>query len=129
MKIKLTKRYVDALPYSDKTEYHQDLELIGFAVRVGKKTKQYMVNKRINNKLRRVVIGDAALMTITEARDEAMRIMADIKQGIDPNKPKPAEKPELPIPTLRECYDYFKAHYDINIPIPRSANCYNYPKT
>lgn len=123
MKIKLTKRYVDALPYSDKTEYHQDLELIGFAVRVGKKTKQYMVNKRINNKLHRVVIGDAALMTITEARDEAMRIMADIKQGIDPNKPKPAEKPELPIPTLRECYDYFKAHKKLS---ERSLETYDH---
>lgn len=110
MKVKLTKRYVDSLPYSDKTEYHQDLELIGFAVRVGKKTKQYMVNKRINNVLQRVVISDVHLMTITEARDEAMRIMADIKQGIDPNKPKQNDTPaELPIPTLRECYEYFKS--------------------
>lgn len=107
MKVKLTKRYVDSLPYSDKTTYHQDLELIGFAVRVGKKTKQYMVNKRIDNKLHRVVISDTNLMTISEARDEALRIMADIKKGIDPNAKPPSETPA--IPTLRECYEYFKS--------------------
>lgn len=110
MKTKLTKRYVDSLPFADKTEYHQDLELIGFAVRVGKKTKQYMVNKRIDNMLHRIVISETNLMTISEARDEAMRIMSDIKKGIDPTKPKKIETKSLPIPTLQESYDYFKAH-------------------
>lgn len=116
MKVKLTKRYVDSLPYSEKTEYHQDTELAGFAVCVGKKTKRYMVNKRINNKLCRVPISDASLMTITEAREEAIRIMSALIQGEDPTTSAAKKKQDLenssviPIPTLMECYDYFKAH-------------------
>lgn len=121
MKVKLTKRYVDALPFSDTTEYHQDLELIGFAVRVGKKTKQYMVNKRIDNKLYRIVISDVGLMTITEARDEAMRIMSDIKKGIDPNAKK-SSSIDNPVPTLQECFDYFKAHRTLTDETLRSYN-------
>ena len=103
MKAKITKRYVDSLPYSDKTEYHQDTELTGFAVRVGKQTKQYMINKRINGKLHRIVISETYLMTLTEAKDEAMRIMSDIKRGLDPdrhNKPANDTVPTLPNATI-----------------------------
>lgn len=111
MKAKLTKRYVDSLPYSDKTEYHQDTELLGFAVCIGKKTKRYMVNKRINNKLHRINISDTNLMTVTEAREEAIRIMSAVMQGEDPNaKRKASEAKDASIPTLEECYTYFKAH-------------------
>ena len=123
MKVKLTKRYVDALQFSDKTTYHQDLELIGFAVCVGKQTKQYMVNKRIDNKLHRVMIAHTYEMTITEARDEAMRIMADIKKGVDPKLPKPSEGAPVDVPTLRECYAYFKAHRKLT---DRTIGTYDY---
>lgn len=123
MKAKLTKRYVDSLPYSDKTEYHQDTELAGFAVCVGKKTKRYMVNKRINNKLHRVPISDAALMTITEAREEAIRIMSAIMQGEDPApKKNQVDEDELVIPTLRECFAYFKKHKKLSDETLKSYN-------
>lgn len=114
MKVKLTKRYVDSLPYSERTEYHQDTELVGFAVCVGKKTKKYMVNKRINNKLCRVPISDVSLMTITEAREEAITIMSAIIKGEDPTSRSTAKNQDSEdspdIPTLRECYAYFKVH-------------------
>lgn len=123
MKAKLTKRYVDSLSFSDKTEYHQDTELAGFAVCVGKKTKRYMVNKRINNKLHRVAISDASLMTITEAREEAIRIMSAIMQGEDPSAKKKQTLEQGPdIPTLGECFDYFKEHKTLSDETLKSYN-------
>lgn len=126
MQVKLTKRYVDSLPFSNKTEYHQDTELSGFAVCVGRKTKRYMVNKRINNKLCRVNISDTALMTITEAREEAIRIMSALIQGEDPaavkQKQELEDTPAVAVPTLLECYDYFKEHKKLT---PKTISTYD----
>lgn len=45
--IKMTKREVDAIPYAeyDKQQFYWDTELKGFGLRVGHKTKTFIVQK------------------------------------------------------------------------------------
>ena len=123
MKAKLTKRYVDSLKFADKTEYHQDSELSGFAVCVGKKTKRYMINKRINGKLHRVPIADVKVMSIVEAREEAINIISAIIKDEDfDHKKKQVEDIKMAVPTLGECFEYFKKHKTLSDETLKSYN-------
>ena len=50
-KIKLTKKFIDSLDYTDKAVIHQDTLVSGFAVYTKSASKNYIINKRINGKL------------------------------------------------------------------------------
>lgn len=107
MAVKLTKTIIDNLIYDGKDKIYQDSALAGFAIFVRKSGKTYIVNKRVAGKLHRISISDVSLITLTEAREKAVTIISNLVQGIDPNKKKidmPAQ-----VPTLQECYDYFKS--------------------
>lgn len=104
---KLSKTFIDNLKYDGKDKIYQDSSLAGFAVFVRKSGKTYIVNKRVAGKLHRVVISDISLITLTEAREKAVTIISNLVQGIDPNK-KQSDSPAT-VPTLRECYEYFKS--------------------
>ncbi len=100
-KIKLTKRFIDDLPFENTTKIYQDSLVNGFAVRVNKTTKTYMINKRINGDLKRLAISDCTLMTLQDARDRAVSLIADLVNGINPR----AEV--VKIPTLKEAYEHY----------------------
>ena len=63
-RVKLTKRFIDSLEYSEKADIYQDELVNGFAVRTNKTNKSYMISKRINGKMIRKSIGDCSVMTL-----------------------------------------------------------------
>ncbi|MFK4000917.1 tyrosine-type recombinase/integrase [Psychrobacter namhaensis] len=115
MKVKLTKKFIDLIDYTAKgTDIYMDDVLTGFALRVGKQSKRYTLHKRINGKLYRDEVAETHLITLTEAREKASIMMANIKKGmhvydgLHENLEEPKDKTNS-IPTLKEAYDYFKS--------------------
>ena len=115
MKVKLTKKLIDSVDYTAKgTEIYMDDVLTGFALRVGKQSKRYTLHKRINGKLYRDEVEETHLITLTEAREKASIMMANIKKGmhvydglheiLEDTKDKTNN-----VPTLRDAYTYFKS--------------------
>jgi integrase len=61
-------------------------DLAGFGVRVSPKSKKtFIVQRDVGGKTRRISIGDASVLTITDARKHAQRILGDLMRGVDPN--------------------------------------------
>ena len=115
MKVKLTKKFIDSIDYTAKgTDIYMDDVLTGFALRVGKQSKRYTLHKRINGKLYRDEVEETHLITLTEAREKASIMMANIKKGmhvydgLHENLEEPKDKTNS-VPTLKEAYDYFKS--------------------
>ncbi|PKG34146.1 tyrosine-type recombinase/integrase [Psychrobacter sp. Sarcosine-3u-12] len=115
MKVRLTKKFIDSIDYTAKgTDIYMDDVLTGFALRVGKQSKRYTLHKRINGKLYRDEVEETHLITLTEAREKASIMMANIKKGmhvydgLHENLEEPKNKTNS-VPTLKEAYDYFKS--------------------
>ena len=63
-----------------------DSEIRGFycdCLRSGRKS--YRLRYRVNAKLRVLTLGDAAFISSTQARAQALKLLAQVKQGIDPS--------------------------------------------
>lgn len=87
--MKLNKSNVDAIPLTDSGQkIIRDIDLIGFAIRVTTKSKSYIVERRHEGKLYRVVIGKANEISVNSARAKAQMILAQISNGeyISPNE-------------------------------------------
>ena len=115
MKVKLTKKFIDSVDYTAKgTDIYMDDVLTGFALRVGKQSKRYTLHKRINGKLYRDEVEETHLITLTEAREKASIMMANIKKGLHVYDglhevlEEPKDKTNN-VPTLRDAYTYFKS--------------------
>lgn len=108
MKVRLTQRAVDGLPVPTGTGTdlrYYDTELTGLFVRVyytGK--KQYAVQYTAQGKRRRVVLGSADVLTLTEARQQARAILGDVARGADPVGERLA-KAAAPAPEPTETLD------------------------
>ena len=115
MKVKLTKKFIDSVDYTAKgTEIYMDDVLTGFALRVGKQSKRYTLHKRINGKLYRDEVEETHLITLTEAREKASIMMANIKKGMHVYDGLHENLEDLKdktnnVPTLKEAYKYFKS--------------------
>lgn len=106
-RVKLTKRFIDALEYSDKADIIQDELVNGFAVRTNKTNKSYMISKRIGGKMIRKSIGDCSVMTLQDAREQSMSIISELMQGRDPFND---DMKDVIVPTLGEAYEYYITH-------------------
>tara|TARA_R110002051_G_scaffold28421_1_gene67560 strand:+ start:160 stop:1416 length:1257 start_codon:yes stop_codon:yes gene_type:complete len=106
-KTKFTKRFIDGLEYTDKAVIHQDEVVNGFAVCTKSASKNYLINKRINGKLHRRVIGDCSIITLQDAREQAMSLISDLMQGKDPFND---DMKDVVVPTLGEAYEYYISH-------------------
>jgi integrase len=121
---KLTKKVVDTLPLPldvRKPEFYRDQSLKGFGVKVtsvGRKT--FIVEKRINRKVRRITLGTYGELTVEQARKEAQKILGDIAQGHDPIAEKRAKT--LGALTVAEAFeDYLSTRKDLK---PSTAKDY-----
>lgn len=94
--IKLTEKSVERLPFSDVAVYYYDTRLIGFGVRVGKRTKTYFVQGRAAGKNFRPPLGKVGAIEFSEAYEKADKILKDAARGIYPVLK--AEAPEPPAP-------------------------------
>jgi integrase len=65
--------------------FYRDKELKGFAVRITSGgSKAFILEKRINRKLKRITLGRYPEITVEMARKEAQKYLGEIATGIDP---------------------------------------------
>lgn len=80
--MKLNKSNVDAIPLTEKGQkIYRDSELIGFAVRATTKSKSFIIERRSQGELFRVVIGKTNEIPALNARAKAQLILAQIANG------------------------------------------------
>jgi hypothetical protein len=82
---KLTGKLIEtvALP-SEKQVILRDSELKGFGLRLTPGGMSYVVEARVNGKTRRLTVGIADLLSVEDARKEAIRLLAQMTTGTDP---------------------------------------------
>ena len=82
MSIKINKQFVDELEFPNiGQKIYRDCEITGFCVRVTPNSKTYIVDKKYNNKLHRVVIGSSNNILAVGARKKAQIVLAQIYSG------------------------------------------------
>ena len=115
--MKLTKRTIDALhPPQKGNSLHWDDELPGFGVQVmASGIKSYVLNYRVKGHQRRITIGRHGEITPTKARDEAMRLKAGARAGMDPLAEREKGRKE---PTFNELADEYER---VHLPRKKSA--------
>lgn len=80
--MKLNKSNVDAIPLAEESQkIYRDSELIGFAVRSTTKSKSFIVERRQNGELFRVVLGKTSELPALAARAKAQLILGQIASG------------------------------------------------
>lgn len=89
-KIKLTKTVVAKLPFAEKGKQidYWDSELKGFGCRVSSSAKTFFIMRRVNGKLTRVSIGRHGIIAADKAREEALKSLGKLSDGVDINKEK-----------------------------------------
>jgi len=85
-KVKITKTVVDKLvPPARGQAFVRDQELRGFAVRItAGGVVSFIVEKRINGRVRRMTLGRYGELTCEQARKRAQQILGQVAMGVDP---------------------------------------------
>ncbi len=89
--MKLIKTTIDGLKYEGKDAFYWDDKQSGFGVKVSKTRKTYFVQGIVKNgKERRVTIGRVGgkELPVEKAREKAIKILAQMNDGIDPSEEK-----------------------------------------
>ena len=82
---KLTKAFVDSIPLMASGQaFYRDTDLKGFALRVGKTSKTYIVESKVNGRAVRTTIGKSNVFTSEEARLHAKKILGKMATGENP---------------------------------------------
>src|SRR5262245_47694426 len=111
MKVKLTEKSLAAiaLPAGKPQVVVWDTELVGFGAVVGKLSRTFIAEGRVDGRKRRKAIGvagrvreDGAAWTVQLARIEAKKILGDIVRGVDPNAERRIRREG---PTLRDALE------------------------
>ncbi len=110
---KITKSFVDKLVLPEKGQvFYRDSELKGFAVRVTQGgSKAFVLEKRINRKLKRITLGRYPEITVEMARKEALKYLGEIATGIDPiAKRQQAEAEQMTLWQVWQDYRKIKSY-------------------
>ncbi|MES9933553.1 MAG: integrase family protein [Candidatus Sedimenticola sp. PURPLELP] len=123
--VKLTKRVVDqvTIPEGKGQAFLRDSVLPGFGLRITPKgTKSYIVEKRIEGRVRRQTLGRHGVLTVEQARREAQKVLGKIAMGIDPVAERKTRAARAV--TLGQCFeDFKKARKSLS---PLTLRDYNY---
>ena len=113
--VNLTKSVVDKIkPLSDKNQsFYRDDKIKGFALRVTSSgVKSFILETRIEGKVKRMTLGKYGNVTVEEARKEAKKLLGQIVQGQNPLAIKKEKK--VKAITLQEAFNsYLKARKDL----------------
>ena len=113
--VKLTKSIVDKInPVLDKDQvFYRDENLKGFALRVTSTgMKSFVVETRIEGKVKRITLGKYGPITVEEARKQAKTLLGQIARGDNPIAEKKSNK--IKTMTLDSVFnDYLKARKDL----------------
>jgi len=104
---KITKSYVDRLSTPETGQaFIRDTELKGFAVRITSSgAKSFILEKRIDGKVKRLTLGRYPELTVEQARKEAHKLLGHIATGRNPVTEKKQEA--LQSMTLKQAFDDF----------------------
>jgi integrase len=81
----LTKQVIDETPFPSAGQvFVRDTELPGFAIRITKGRKSFVLEKRIRGRMRRLTIGPYGPLTVEQARKLANAQVGAIAHGDDP---------------------------------------------
>lgn len=100
MRAALTQQIVEKLPNPRKVEDHRDTRLKGLILRVTPAGAKSFYCEYARGK--RIWLGRADVLGLSEAREAARTILAQVFQGIDPIE---ARKPKREVPTLGDFLD------------------------
>ena len=118
--MRITKAFVDQLAPSPfkangrcTQQFYRDSAIPGFGVRVTSHGAiSFIVEKRINGKVKRITLGRYGNLTVEEARKEAQKMLGTIAKGDDPLAQKREKR--LKSVTLLEAFeDYLVARKDL----------------
>ena len=84
--VKLTKTSVTQIePPETGQLFVRDCELKGFALRVtAAGSKAFILEKRVNGRVRRITIGREGELTVAQTRNRAQQLLGQIAMGEDP---------------------------------------------
>ncbi|MBV2097339.1 MAG: integrase family protein [Candidatus Thiodiazotropha sp. (ex Codakia orbicularis)] len=105
--LKITKTAVEQAPIpADGQVFYRDEQLKGFALRVtAGGAKSFVVEIRINRKVKRKTLGRFNAMTAEKARKEAIKFLGQVASGEDPITEQKDE--EIQSVTLREVFELY----------------------
>jgi integrase len=114
--VQLTDRLVASIPLQPGKQIEvRDADLAGFFVRVGSRSKTYMIQGDLrqdgSRQTIKVRIGQAGKISAREARSIAKRLSGEIQNGVDPRpKPEPVEAPQKSFrnPTLASAWESYR---------------------
>ncbi len=107
--VKLTKAYVDRVKSGPGDEFHWDLEVRGFGLRVTTRGRySFIVQGRVeggNSFAARITIGSYGVFTVDQARDVAREHLRSMRMGTDPRAAKKADEAQrVSLGTVMEAY-------------------------
>lgn len=105
--VRITKSVVDRLnaPVAGQS-FIRDSELKGFAVRITTSgAKSFILEKRIDGKVKRLTLGRYPELTVEQARKEAHKLLGHIATGRNPTAEK--KQKELQATTLQQAFNDF----------------------
>jgi len=113
---RLTKQLIDETPFPPAGQvFVRDAALPGFALRVTKGRKSFILEKRIRGRMRRLTIGPYGPLTLDQARKVAATHVGAIAQGADPAQ---VRQDRLHEPTFGDLTEQYLARH---APHKRSA--------
>lgn len=82
---RLIKSAIDKLPIPETGQvFYRDDALKGFALRVTPGSRTFVVEKRIDGRVKRITLGRYGELTTEQARKQAQKLLGEIAQGHDP---------------------------------------------
>lgn len=103
--MKLTKKTVDAATYAGGTDYRWDETVSGFGMRVYPSgRKAFVVSYRNRGRKRIMVLGQFGVLTVDQARKQALVTLAEVTRGVDPSGERQAGRAAPTVADLAKRY-------------------------
>ena len=103
----LNRQFIDSgiqAPASGQ-RFYRDYELPGFAIRVTRNSKSYILEKRVGGANKRITIGKVSEMSLDAARKQAQIMLGEIAKGNDPRTGKRINgRNDITLPEVVEKY-------------------------
>lgn len=120
--VRLTQTIIANTPTPENGQaFIRDTLLKGFGVRISYRgTRSYILEKRIEGRVKRITLGHVGELTLPQARQKAQQVLGSIAMGNNPIID--AHRARLQAITLGECFeDFLKARKDLK---PRTVYDY-----
>lgn len=113
-KFEFTEASIARLKFAPKGKRYRvwDAGTKNLALRIGEKSKVYYLMKNLNGRITESKLGDAAHMSVKDAREAIIENMPDVNKGINPTDKKRKIRKDV---TIKEFFDktYFPRHCEL----------------